>query len=164
MQKVRSTSAPSLALCLCPHPTRTGRWSTHWWFKTTLYHFLKCAILVWLYHWFLFVQYLFLTLMAHYLKLFILVLYIIFWYNVQSKIKCNIAVSNRLWAWIRFLSNHPVFCHVGHSYIPDTLKLNSTIPETDIVSKDLFWNKQSMISSSAERTCCWGRASCQLLR
>ena len=40
--------------------------------------------------------------------MFILVLYIIFWYNVRCKIKCNIAVCNRLW------SNHKAFFHVGN--------------------------------------------------
>ena len=43
-----------------------------------------------------------------------------------------------MWEWIRFLSNHSAFFHVGNSYVPETFKLNSKISEKDIVvSNDL---------------------------
>ena len=74
--------------------------------------FVMCNISP-LYQWFLFVWYLYFIWHFTSSSMFILVLYIMLILYVWSKIKCNIAVPNRLWAWIILLSNHTVFFHVG---------------------------------------------------
>ena len=112
-----------------PNPQEEKRLTIYWWFKPTVFWAPLKKILIKCDGWCLFLMCNNSSIIALVLVRMIFMFYMdgilpqdlcLFWYyillfgyNVRSKIKCNVAVSNRSWDWIIFLSNHTVFFHVG---------------------------------------------------